>query len=299
MKIVVSGASGLVGTPLVERLTSEGHEVARLVRGKTSSKAAEIPWDPANNTLDAAPLEGTNAVVHLAGENIASGRWTEAKKRRIRDSRIQGTRLLAETLAHCESPPTVFVSASAIGFYGNRGDEILTEQSAPGEGFLPDVCREWEAAAEPARQKGIRIVTPRIGVVISADGGALKKMLTPFSLGAGGCIGSGRQFMSWIALDDLVSLIVHAIDDESLSGPINTVAPNPVTNREFTKTLGAVLRRPTIFPIPATFAKLAFGELANDLLLGSQRVEPARLIENGFPFRFPELKGALRHVLGK
>jgi len=238
-----------------------------------------------------------DAVVHLAGENIAGARWTQRQKTLIRDSRVKGTRVLSDLMGRRSPPPKVLVCASAIGYYGDRGDEILREDSASGSGFLPDVCREWEAACQPAAAKSIRVVNLRIGIVLSQAGGALAKMLTPFKLGAGGVIGSGRQYMSWIALDDVASAIHHALTHDSLRGPVNAVAPNPVTNRDFTRTLGRVLSRPTLFPMPAFVARLALGEMADALLLASARVVPARLLESGFVFRYPDLVGALRHLL--
>jgi uncharacterized protein (TIGR01777 family) len=241
--------------------------------------------------------EEPDAVVHLAGENIAAGRWTERQKARIRDSRVKGTRLLCDLLARYSPPPKALVCASAVGYYGDRGDEILKEESAPGSDFLFDVCREWEAATQTAVERGIRVVNLRIGVVLSPLGGALAKMLTPFKLGAGGVIGSGRQYMSWIALDDVVRAFHFALTNQSLLGPVNAVAPNPVTNRDFTRTLGRVLSRPTVFPMPAFAARLAFGEMADALLLASTRVEPARLLAGSFIFRYPDLEGALRHLL--
>src|SRR3989338_4623676 len=298
MKVLVTGSTGLVGSALVPFLASGGHEVVRLVRGRLKPGVVEVPWDPQAGTIEAAKLEGLDAVVHLAGERI-TGRWTAAKKARIRSSRVQGTRLLAETLARLGRPPPTLVCASAIGYYGHRGDELLREESPPGAGFLAEVCREWEAAARPAAEKGIRVVQLRIGVVLSAAGGALALMLTPFKLGLGGRVGTGQQYMSWIALDDLAGIIQHALANESLRGPVNAVAPRAITNREFTKTLGRVLGRPTIFPMPAFAARLAFGQMADELLLASARVEPTRLIASGYKFRTPELEAALRHLLGK
>jgi len=298
MKILVSGSTGLVGSALVSFLASGGHEVVRLVRGRLKPGVVEVPWDPQAGTIEAAKLEGLDAVVHLAGENIA-GRWTAAKKARIRSSRVEGTRLLAEALAGLKRPPKTLVCASAIGYYGDRGDEVLREDSPSGAGFLAAVCRDWEAAAHAAAEKGIRVVQLRIGVVLSPAGGALARMLTPFKLGLGGRIGPGSQFMSWIAIDDLIGAIHHALTTEPLRGPVNAVAPRAVTNREFTKTLGRVLARPTIFPMPAFAARLAFGEMADELLLASARVEPAKLVSSGYRFRTPELEAALRHLLGK
>ncbi len=298
MKILVTGATGLVGTEVVALLGSAGHEVFRLTR-KPPKEANDLRWNPDAGEIPKARLEGLDAVVHLAGENIAEARWSPEVKERIRKSRVQGTKLLCETLAQLQSPPKTLICASAIGFYGNRGDEVLTEASPPGTGFLPDLCREWEAAAEPARQKGIRVVHLRIGVVLSPKGGALAKMLTPFKLGLGGVIGNGRQYWSWIAVDDVAGAVLHALSHAEIAGPVNVVSPNPTTNYDFTKTLGGVLHRPTIFPMPAFAARLALGEMADDLLLGSNRVVPERLQQTGYPFRCPTLEFALRHLLGK
>ncbi|MBI1983064.1 MAG: TIGR01777 family protein [Acidobacteria bacterium] len=299
MKILVTGSTGLIGSALVPFLKTAGHEVTRLVRTQPRPEAAMVFWDPGAGKLDSAALEGFGAVVHLSGENIGKGRWTSARKTRIRDSRIKSARLLSDSLARLENPPKVLVCASAIGYYGDRGDEILREDSAPGSGFLADLCREWEAACEPAVRKGVRVVNLRNGVVLSDHGGALPQMMLPFRLFVGGKVGSGKQFLSWIALDDTLAVVLHAIVTELLEGPVNAVAPNPVTNLEFTKTLGQVIRRPTIFPLPAFAARLVFGQMGDELLLASQRVEPARLAATGFAFRYPKLEDALRHVLGK
>ena len=303
MKVIVTGSNGLVGRALTGQLLAEGHEVTTLVRSGSRSTGEEgvrpARWDPAADSIDAAALEGHDAAVHLAGEPIAEGRWDDEKKRRIRESRVRGTRLLAETLAKLERKPAVLVSASATGFYGNRGEETLTEESASGDDFLSEVCREWEKATLPASQAGVRVVHLRFGIILSRKGGALPKMLTPFKLGAGGRIGSGRQYWSWISLDDAVGAIRHALSEERLRGPVNAVAPRAVTNAEFTSTLGRVLGRPTIFPVPAFAARLAFGEMADALLLGGQRVEPRRLAESGYAFAHPELEGALRHALSR
>ena len=298
MQIVVSGASGLVGSALAPLLASAGHQVRRLVRGSTATEA-DIRWDPRAGSIDRRALAGCEAVVHLAGENIAGRRWSEAQKQKIRASRVEGTKLLAAALVALSPRPRVWVSASAIGFYGDRGDEVLDEASRSGEGFLPDVCRQWEDATQPAADAGIRVVNVRCGVVLSPQGGALKKMLPPFRFGLGGRLGSGRQYMSWIALDDAVRAIQQALTVDSLHGPVNLVAPQPVTNAEFTKTLGRVLGRPTIFPMPAPVARLAFGEMADALLLSSARVRPTRLAQSGFTFAWPQLEGALRQMLGK
>ena len=297
MKVVVTGSTGLVGSALLPFLKSKGHEVVRLVRSKAHTGADEVYWDPSKGFEDTSRLEGLDAAVHLAGESIAEGRWTEAKKARIRDSRVIGTRVLSESLAGLAQPPRSLVSASAIGYYGDRGAEVMHEESAPGTDFLAQVCREWEAATDAAARAGMRVVNLRFGVILSRDGGALAKMIVPFQFALGGKIGSGKQYMSWITLDDVVGAIYHALTNEQLRGPVNVVSPNPVTNYEFTKTLGRVLSRPTIFAVPAFAARLAFGEMADATLLASTRVEPSRLKESGFVFQHPELEGALRHVL--
>jgi hypothetical protein len=298
MKILVTGSSGLIGSALVPALEADGHDVMRLVR-RPPRNDAEVAWSPADGEIGADGLEGLDAAVHLAGENIASARWSEAKKARIRDSRVQGTRLLAETLGALDAPPKTLVSASAIGTYGDRGDQVLTEEAQPGDNFLAQVCQDWEAAAAPAAEAGIRVVNPRIGIVLSPDGGVLGRMLTPFRLGLGGHIGRGRQYMSWIALDDLIGVIRTALSDEALEGPVNAVAPNPVTNHQFAKALGRVLRRPAILHVPAFVLRIALGQMADELLLASARVAPSRLIECGFSFQYAELEAALRHLLGK
>jgi uncharacterized protein (TIGR01777 family) len=299
MNILVSGSHGLIGSTLIPFLTTGGHQVTRLSRAATAGAAPTLQWDPESNSIPTPALDGLDAVVHLAGENIASGRWTAEKKARIRDSRVKGTRLLCEALAQLANPPKVLVSASAIGFYGDRGDTAVTENSRPGMDFLAQVCRDWEAATEAATARGIRVVNLRIGVVLSPAGGALAKMLTPFRLGAGGVIGDGGQYMSWIALDDVVGAIQHVLLTESLQGPVNAVAPHPVTNRQFTKILGHVLGRPTLFPMPAFAARAMFGEMADALLLASTRVEPKQLQATGYAFGYPEAEDALRHLLGK
>lgn len=287
----------MVGTPLVARLLKEGHTVTRLVRDESSPKADEAFWNPESGRIDAARLEEHDAAIHLAGEPVSAMRWTEEKKRRIRESRVKGTRLLAETLARLASPPRTLLCASAIGYYGDRDDEILTEKSAPGADFLAGVCREWEQAGEAARERGIRTVHLRIGVVLGQGGGALAKTLTPFKLGLGGRFGDGEQYMSWIAIDDVVGAILFALNDAQLEGAVNTVAPRAVKNSEFTSALGRVLNRPTIFPVPAAALRLALGEMADALLLSSVRVRPERLIEANYQFKFPELEPALRHLL--
>jgi uncharacterized protein (TIGR01777 family) len=296
MHILVTGASGLIGSALVSSLTAAGYSVTRLVRRPPQSGEKAARWDPLTGFVDASSLEGVDGVVHLAGESIDE-RWTAAKKVSIRDSRVKGTEVLCEALAQLASPPKILVSASAIGYYGDRGEEILREESAPGSGFLAEVCRAWEAATEPARQAGLRTVQLRFGVVLSPAGGALAKILPPFRLGLGGVLGSGRQYMSWIALDDAIGAIQQAIVTDNLQGPTNAVAPEAVTNQEFTHTLGKILRRPTVVPLPAFAARLMFGEMADALLLASARVQPAKLLAVGYRFRYPTLAEALRHLL--
>jgi hypothetical protein len=268
---------------------------------RRSAGAEEISWDPAGGELHPGDLEGMDGVIHLAGENVGA-RWTSARKARIRDSRVGGTRLVSETLARLRRPPRVLISASAIGIYGNRGDEVLTESSGvgdPTDDFLVSVAQEWEAAAEPARAVGIRVVHPRFGIVLSPSGGALKRMLPVFRLGVGGRLGSGSQWMSWISIDDAVGAILHALSSETLRGPVNTTAPEPLTNRDFAETLGRVLGRPSRFPVPAAALRLALGEMADGTVLTSVRALPTRLLESGYRFEHPHLEGALRHVLGK
>ncbi len=294
-QVLISGASGLIGSALLPALQANGCQVTRLVRGAASGKS-DIAWDP-SRPLAPESVSGFDAVVHLAGESIV-GRWTDAKKRRVRESRMQGTRNLAEALAAAPQAARVFISASAIGYYGDRGDEMLREESSSGSGFLPEVCREWESAAEPATKAGIRTAQMRFGVVLSASGGALKEMLPPFRMGVGGNIGSGRQWMSWIDIDDVVGAIQHVITNQTLRGPVNVVGPNPARNAEFSKTLASVLSRPAIIPMPAFAARLAFGQMADELLLASQRVEPAKLMASGYVFRQPELRPALENILG-
>jgi len=297
MRVAVSGSTGLVGSQVVASLSAAGHEVVRLVRRAPAPGEKVVRWDPEKGEIDAAGLGGLDAVVHLAGENIASGRWNAARKAAILGSRVNGTRLLCDALAGLARPPKTLVCASAIGYYGDRGADVLTEESPPGTGFLAEVCREWEAASEPAARKGIRVVVLRIGVVLSAKGGALSRMLPPFRAGLGGVIGSGRQYVSWVALDDLVGIVLHALQSGRLHGPVNAVSPVPVTNRELTEVLGKVLSRPTLLPVPVFALRLAVGEMADALLLASTRVAPRRLEETGYRFRFPELREALRHLV--
>ncbi|MCB1213839.1 MAG: TIGR01777 family oxidoreductase [Deltaproteobacteria bacterium] len=301
MKILVSGSSGLVGSHLVSQLKASGHEIARLVRHAADRAVGEIYWEPSRGSIDKEALEAfaPEAVINLAGENIASGRWTEAKKKEIRDSRVEGTKILSKALAHLKLRPQVFINASALGYYGERGEEWMTETSEAGLGFLPEVCQAWEDATQEAKQAKIRTINLRIGIVLSKEGGALKKMLTPFCLGLGGVMGNGRQFMSWIALEDLIRILLFALEEKKLEGPVNAVSPHPVTNKVFTKTLGRVLLRPTIFPMPASVARMIFGEMADDLLLASTRARPEKLKAVDFEFKYPQLKEALKSILGK
>ncbi|MGI9429005.1 MAG: TIGR01777 family oxidoreductase [Bythopirellula sp.] len=294
--VVVTGASGLIGTRLVAALEDDGKRVLRAVR-RPAQHDQELSWDPPSGTIDREKLEGVDAVIHLAGAGIAAKRWTEKYKQLLIDSRVDGTTLIAETIASLDNPPRVFACASAIGYYGNRGNTELDESAASGDGFLPEVCMQWERACQAARDADIRTVNMRIGVVLSTAGGALKEMLTPFKLGGGGILGNGRQYFSWIALDDIVRAMQFLLDNNSLSGPVNLVSPNPVTNREFTKTLGRVLSRPTVLPMPAFAARLLFGEMADALLLASTRVVPGSLANAGFSYQYADLEPALRHIL--
>ena len=296
-RIAVTGSSGLIGGRVVTRLTEAGHTVHPLVRRDPRPDSDEIRWDPDDGLVDAQSLAGIDAVVHLAGENVASGRWTTARKAAIRDSRVVGTTLLTQCLTALNPPPKVFVAASAIGFYGDRGDEIRTEDSTPGQGFLSDVARQWEAATRPAADAGVRVVNLRIGVVLTKEGAALARMLPPFRRGVGGRIGTGRQYMSWISHQDVVRSIAFALTCDNLSGPVNATAPNPVTNNELTKVLGAALGKPTPFPVPAIAIRLALGELGRALLLSSTRVHPARLTIAGFHFHDPHLATFLQSEL--
>ncbi len=297
MKVLVSGASGLVGGAVVQAFLDAGHDVSRLVRRRISVSENDYFWDPAAGKLDPVALEGVDVLIHLGGDNIADGRWTPEKKKRIRDSRVDSTKLLAETAAKLERPPKTFLCASAIGFYGDRGNETLDEGSGPGTGYLPEVCQAWEAACQPARDKGIRVVNLRFGIILSPDGGPLANMLKPFKLGVGGKIGTGEQYYSWVSLPDVVRAMEFIIDVPSLEGPVNIVTPNPVTNLKFTKTLGAVLSRPTVLPMPAFAARLAFGEMADGLLLASARVIPDKLRDAAFTFQHDQLGNCLQALL--
>jgi len=298
VRVVVTGSSGLIGTALTDELRRRGDEVVRLVRREPGP--GEVPWDPARGEIDAAALEGADAVVHLAGVGIGDSRWTEAHKRAVLDSRVQGTTLVARTMASMADKPRVLVSASAIGYYGDRGDDVLTEESRAGTGFLTDVVRQWEGATAAAEDAGVRVAHIRSGLVLSPAGGALKQMLLPFRLGAGGRIGSGRQWWSWIAIDDEVGAILHVIGADALRGPVNLTAPNPVTNAEFTKTLGRVLGRPTLLPTPTLALKVLFGgDAVEEMFLGGQRVVPAMLQASEYEFRHSALEPALRTLLGR
>ena len=297
-RVLISGSTGLLGTALRETLTIAGHQPVPLVRSERKAENVSQPtWNPAAGEIEVEDLEGFDAVVHLAGENIV-GRWTVEKKRRIRDSRVDGTRLLSEALAGLKRPPSVLVSASAIGIYGDRGDDVLDERAAVGRGFLAHVGREWEEATEEAEEAGIRVVRLRIGVVLSQAGGALTKMLTPFRLGLGGKLGPGTQYMSWITLDDVVAAIVHAIATPELSGAVNAVAPVPVRNQAFTRALGRVLHRPVIVSLPSPAIRLLLGQMGRELLLFSTRVVPGKLEETGFRFSDSQLEPALARMLG-
>ena len=294
MRILISGASGPIGAALVPFLQTREHMVKRLVRTSATGQD-QILWDP-TRPLPPDSVSGFDAVIHLAGESIV-GRWTAGKKQRIRDSRTQGTGHLAQALVEAPQRPRVFISASAIGYYGDRGDEILREDSPSGGGFAAEICRQWEAATQPARKAGMRTAQMRFGVVMSADGGALPKMLPPFRLGLGGRLGTGHQWWSWVAVQDAVGAIDHVLNHDALQGPVNTVAPNPVSNTEFTRTLASVISRPALFPMPAAAVRLVFGQMGTELFLASQRVEPAKLVSSGYKFQYPELRKTLEDIL--
>ena len=299
MKVLISGGSGLVGTALTECLRSEGHTVALLVRPGGDASAGDIRWDPASGFINTNAMEGADAVVNLNGASIGGGRWNAARKKILRSSRIDATRVLVDAFARLKQKPQVFVSASAIGYYGNRGDEVLTESSAGGNDFLADTCRDWETEALRAQSSGIRTVVARFGVILSAKGGALTQMLAPFKLGLGGRLGSGQQWLSWIALEDVVGLLRAAISDEKASGSLNVVAPTPVRNSEFTQVLASVLHRPAIFPAPAFALRLLLGEMADGLLLSSQQVHSERVPAATYHFRYETLEPALHAILSR
>ncbi|HSK24504.1 MAG TPA: TIGR01777 family oxidoreductase [Egicoccus sp.] len=296
MRIAITGATGLIGGALADDLVRDGHEVVKVTRSPDRAAAGDVVWDPDGGTIDTAGLEGLDGVVHLAGEPIGDARWTDATKRRIHDSRTRGTGLMARTLAGLAAPPAVFVSGSAVGFYGDRGDEVLTEASAPGDDFLADVCRDWEAAAEPARAAGIRVAHPRTGVVIAREGPLIDKIELPFKLGIGGKVGSGRQYVPWISLTDEVRALRFLLEHD-LAGPVNLTAPEPVTNAELTKALGDVMHRPTVLPIPTLAVTALYGEMGRTLATVSQRVVPERLLAAGFEFEHADLRAALALAL--
>jgi len=295
MKIAIAGASGLVGSALIPSLTNDGAAITRLVRG--AAKSGEIEWHPNQDQLNEQTLAGFDVIINLAGENIAGGRWTDEQKRKIRDSRVGGTHLLSEAIAKMDVKPGAFICASATGIYGDRDDETLDEQSESGGGFLAGVCREWEKACEPAIKAAVRVVNLRLGPILAREGGMLSKLLTPFKMGMGGKVGSGKQYISWVALDDVVNAIKLAISNQAMRGPLNIVSPNPVTNEEFTRTLGHVLNRPTALAMPAFAARLAFGEMADEMLLASQKVLPKKLMSMGFEFKYPQLEAAFRRYV--
>jgi uncharacterized protein len=299
MKILISGSSGLVGKALSSALRAEGHTVARLVRPGGTISAGDVSWDPMAATMDTAAMEGTDAVVHLSGASIADGRWTSGRKAILRSSRIDTTRVLVDSLMNLRAKPSVLICASATGYYGDRGDEILSESSSPGTDFLSLLARDWEGEAARAEMNGIRTATLRFGLILSADGGALSQMLLPFRLGLGGRFASGTQWMPWVALEDVIAIVRLAIADARFCGPCNVVAPNPVRNSEFTHVLAHVLHRPAIFPVPAFALRLALGEMAEPLLLASQRAVPARLLAIQYKFRFETLEAALQAALSK
>lgn len=295
-RIAITGATGLIGSALWSGFAAEGHTLHKITRSQPAEQT-DIYWQPRGGEIDAASLEGVDVLIHLAGENLF-GRWTDDKKESILRSRTEGTKLLSRTLAELNEPPEVFVSASAVGFYGNTGDQVVDESNDPGDTFLSEVCQRWEAACEPAREAGIRTVNPRLGVVLSQKGGALKVMLTPFKLGLGGRVGPGDQYMSWVTLDDVVRALRYLVGNAELVGPVNVTSPNPVTNRRFTDTLGQVLHRPTIFPLPGPLVRLGAGQMGEEMLLHGQRAVPTRLQQSGFEFAYPNLEAALHHALG-
>jgi uncharacterized protein (TIGR01777 family) len=299
MKVLIAGGSGLVGAALTSSLRGDGHTVSRMVRPGSQAAVGDVPWNPLSALVDVPAMEGFDAVVHLSGASIGGERWTSKRKQVLRSSRVDSTRVLVDALTHLKQPPRVFVCASAIGFYGDRGDEVLTESSGHGNDFLSILCRAWEGEAARAAGSGIRSVITRFGIVLSLDGGALPRMLTPFKFGAGGRLGSGKQWMSWIALEDVVRVLRAAIDDARWNGPVNLVAPEPVRNAEFTRVLASVLHRPAIFPAPALALRLALGEMADALLLSSQRVQPGYLARYGYTFRYENLEPALHAIVAK
>lgn len=296
--IAVSGASGLIGAGLCAVLAADGHRVLRLVR-RSAAGPDEVTWDPEHGIVDPQRLEGVDALVHLAGESIAAGRWTRRRMEAIRRSRVDATRALRVSLSRLERRPTAFLCASAIGIYGDRGEEVLTEESPAGQGFLPDLCRAWEAEATAGTELGMRCVQLRFGVVLSPEGGLLARLLTPFRWGLGGPVGDGNQFVSWVSLDDAIGAIRHLLVNERMSGPVNVVAPEPVTSRDLARALGRVLHRPAVLRVPAAVLRLLFGRLADEVLLASTRVQPGVLLCGGYSFRHPQVDQDLRHLLGQ
>jgi uncharacterized protein len=297
MKVLISGGSGLVGSALTNTLRADGHVVSHFIRPGGKAAPGDVLWNPSRATVDVPALEGHDAIVHLSGASIADGRWTDKRKAILRSSRVDSTRVLVDSLTHLKQPPRVFVCASAIGYYGDRGDELLTESSGYGNDFLAILCRAWEAEATRASANGIRTVTTRFGVILATQGGALPQMLTPFKLGVGGRLGSGKQWISWVALEDVVKVLRTAIDNENVNGPVNVVAPQPVQNSEFTRVLAGVLHRPAVFPAPAFALRLALGQMADALLLSSQRVQPEKLAKISYKFRYETLRPALQAIL--
>ncbi|WP_458204556.1 TIGR01777 family oxidoreductase [Haladaptatus sp. NG-SE-30] len=296
MQILVSGSTGLIGRRLVSHLEQAGHEVTSLVRPETTMSADGVQWEPSRGEIDQTRLEGFDAVVHLAGESI-NQRWNDRTKQRILDSRVKGTSLLAGALAELDDPPEVLISASAVGYYGDRGDTWLEEDAGPGDLFISEVCRRWEEASQVAAENGIRVVNIRTGIVLSTEGGALEQMLPPFKLGVGGHLGSGDQYLSWVTRDDVARIIEHLIETNAIEGPVNVSTPEPVTNKTFTNTLGSVLGRPTVFWVPGVGVRLMFGQMGEELLLASDRMRPTKLEQSGYKWRYPELEPALEHVL--
>ena len=295
MKILITGSSGLIGTALIKRLTDDGHDIGRLLRTRHDNNHPY--WDIEKGVIELGNFSAPDVVINLAGENLTDSRWNKAKKERIINSRVNGTRLLVDYFVHADNKPEVFISGSAIGFYGDRRDEIVDETSEPGTGFAADLCKQWEAATQPAKQAGIRVVNIRTGIVLSLLGGALKKMLLPFKLGLGGIIGNGRQYVSWVSIDDMVDMIRFVMMQAPINGPVNMVSPEPATNYQLTKALGKALHRPTIFPLPAFMASVLFGEMADELLLSSTRVIPTELMAAGYQFRHTELSETFDHLL--
>lgn len=297
MKVLISGGSGLIGSALTNTLRADGQVVSHFIRPGGKAAPGDVLWNPSRATVDVPALEGHDAIVHLGGASIADGRWTDKRKAILRSSRVDSTRVLVDSLTHLKQPPRVFVCASAIGYYGDRGDELLTESSGYGNDFLAILCRAWEAEATRASANGIRTVTTRFGVILATQGGALPQMLTPFKLGVGGRLGSGKQWISWVALEDVVKVLRTAIDNENVNGPVNVVAPQPVRNSEFTRVLAGVLHRPAVFPAPAFALRLALGQMADALLLSSQRVQPEKLAKISYKFRYETLQSALQAIL--